>query len=101
MGDGLLLLDGAEVEDVVFVGPDDGDLSVVQIDDRACVGEDRRGVGRDEILVVADRHEERRAEPRRHDRVGLAGRDDGDAVRALDLCEPAGDGLNQRASLEV
>src|SRR5882724_9373712 len=61
------------------------------------MGQHGRGVGRDEILPRADGHEQRRAPPRRDDRVGLARRYHRDAVCALDLVQRPRDRFDQRA----
>ena len=93
----LLLFHRVEVEDAVVAGAHHRDLAVVEIHDRARMREDGRGVRSHEVLAGADRHEQRRAVPRRHDRVGLTGREHRDPVRAVHLVQRARHRLDQRA----
>src|SRR5690606_28262852 len=65
---------------------EDRDLTVVQVDDLARLGQDRRHVARDVVFVaVADPEQERAPPPRRDDLPRLVAAEDRDPVRSLDL----------------
>ncbi len=76
-------------------------LAVVEVDHLPGVLDDRRLVGGDEELAVADAEDDRRAVARGHQHVGLVGRDDGDAVGTVDVAQRGGDGLLEVALVEL
>ena len=69
---------------LVAAGVDHGDLAVVEIDDLLGVAHQRRDVGGDEHLALADADHHRAAVARRDDAVGLARVEHRDAVRPVD-----------------
>ena len=66
-------------------------LAVVEIDDRAGVIEQRRLIGRDEVLALADAEHDRRAVARRDHRARFIRREHHDAVGAIDVAQCRGD----------
>ena len=93
--DCLLLLRSREIHDPVIAGRDLGDFAVIEVDDGARVREHRRCIGRNPILSIADGDEQRRPAARRDERIGLARRDHGDAVRTFDLPQRRGGRVHQ------
>ncbi len=81
------------VVDRVRLAPDVGDVALVEIRDAARHRQQRRGVGGDVVVVLAEADDHRAALARADDAAGLARRDHGDRVRALEL----GDGQLHRA----
>ena len=69
------------------IAADDGNLAVFQKDDISCVRQDRRDVGCDEKLPVANAHHDRRAFPYRDNLARIVGRHEDHAVNALDRTE--------------
>src|SRR4029079_15292676 len=65
----------------------DGVLAVLEIDDVARVGEERRDVGGDDVLVLAEADDKRRAVLGGHDRAGLAAVDHHQRVVPFELLE--------------
>ena len=107
LGDGQLqLLDGnlavlpLQVHDVQRLPLlDDGDFVVVQVHEILGVVDDGRGVGRQEILAVADADGHRAALPGHDDAGGVPLFEDRDGVGADHLLERGADGHLQRALL--
>ena len=62
-----------------------GDVAFFEIDDAARDRQQRRGVGREEVIAVADADDQRAARPRADDAARLARRDHGDRVGAVKL----------------
>ena len=90
-----------DVHHAVAVGREHAEVTVVQVDDLARVREDRRGVGGEEVLAVADADEERTALARGDDLLRVTARHHRDAERALDLAQCRDDRLLQRALVEL
>ena len=84
------------VDDMVAVGRQHGDVAVVEMHHRTRVLQDRRSIGRDEVLVLADAEQHRRPLASHHDLAGFVGRNDGDAVRPHDVLERADDARLER-----
>ena len=82
-----------------FVAFDHGDLPVAHIDEILRVFDDRRGVGREEILAFADAHDHRTALPCGNDPVGVSLLDDGDGIGPDRLTERLLHGFEQRAAV--
>ena len=83
---------------LVAVGADRGDLAVVEMDDAGGVAHERRRIGGEEHLAVADAQHERAAVAGHDQRVGPLGIDDGQAIGADDAPQHrAHDGLERRA----
>ena len=76
-------------------------LAVVEVDHRAGVLEQRRGVRRDEPLVLAHAHQQRRALARRDQHVRLVGRDEREPVGALDVAQRERHRLLEVAAIEL
>ena len=66
-----------------------GHLVVVEINDLRGVLDDRAGIGRDDVFVLAHADDQRRALARDDQRVRLVLADDRDAVRAFASCSAA------------
>lgn len=66
---------------------DDGDLSVVDVDEILRVFDDRRGVRREEIFALADADDHRAALTCGDDLVAVALLDDGDGIGTDHLLE--------------
>ena len=98
---GLSMRVGLEVAHPVAVAGEDHHLAVVEVDHRAGVLQQRRGVGGDEVLVLADAHQQRRALAGRHQHARLVGRDDGEAVGAVDVAQRRGHRLLEVALVEL
>ena len=96
LADPALELLGALIENRVAISREDGYVAVVEIDDFASLGENRRDVAGDVVLAVPEADQQRAALSRRDDLVPVLAGDDGDAVRALNLPQ----GLDYRV-LEV
>ena len=82
---GFLFFRRGQVHDAIVGRRDFGDFAVIEIHDRARVGEHGGRIGRHPVFSVADRDEQRRSTPRCDERVRLAARDDGDAVGTFHL----------------
>lgn len=63
-----------------LVALDHGDLPVAHVDEILRVFDDRRGVGREKILALADAHDHRAALSCGDDPVGVSLFDDGDGI---------------------
>ena len=88
-----------EVEHLVAVLREHAHLAVVQVHDLSGVLQDRRGVARDVVLVVTEADEQRTAVPRADDLVGVAARDDGNPVRALNQVERVDHAVFERVAI--
>jgi hypothetical protein len=77
--------DGVDVEHAIAAGLEHGHVAVLEVDDLARVRKDRRHVGGDEVLVLAEPEEERAPLARGNDLVRVDRRDHGDPVRPLHL----------------
>ncbi len=85
----------------VAVGVEHGELAVLEVDDVAGVAHERRDVGGDEHLVLADADDDGRARARGDDRVRLQGVDHDEPVGALDAGERRAHGVLQREARAV
>ena len=79
--------------------PDDGDVSILQIDHTVGVFDDGAGIRTNEELVVADAHHQRTLLAGGDDLTRVALVDDGDGVGSDDLIECHLHGLEQRELL--
>lgn len=93
----LVVVERHDLEGLVAV--DDGDLSVVDVDEILRVFDDRRGVRREEILALADADNHRAALTCGDDLVAVALLDDGDGIGADHLLEGLLHGFEQRAAV--
>ena len=80
---------------VETVGRDHGHLAIVEVDDLSRVLDDRRDVGCEEVLPIADPDHERAALAGPHDRSRLVGAHHRDPIRAFDVRERPPHGLFQ------
>ena len=79
------------------IRPQNGHLVVVEVDHAAGVFDNGRGIAGDDVFVLADADDQRRALAGHDQRFRLVLANDGDAVGALDLGECRLDGLLQHA----
>ena len=82
-GDALAVV----VEHVPVVGGQDGQLVVLHVNDLVGLADQRGGVARQEVFVLADADDERAAEARAEDDAGEPRTDDAQAVGALEHAE--------------
>ena len=84
---GLIADRRVEIEHPVATARHDGDIAVVEIDHVACVRQNSRRVGGDEVLAVTDADQQRAAFSGGHDLVLFVARDHGKTVRAVALTQ--------------
>jgi len=96
--DGARHARSCRIEDGVRFAPHVGDVALLEIRDTARHLHQRRRVGREEVILLADAHEERAALPRADQTAALARGDHGDRVGALELGDRLPDGLEQIAA---
>ena len=82
-----------EQRDVLLI--DDGVFAILEIDDVARVGEERRDVGGDDVFVFAEADDERRALLGGDDRARLVAVDHHQRVVAFELLERLADGVDE------
>ena len=82
----VFLFDGQlhGVEELDAVAAEDGDLAVLHVDDVTGVFDQRRHVGGDEILALAEAEQQRRVLARGVDMIRIVRAEDAEGVRALD-----------------
>ena len=97
LADFPVLCQRIEAHDPIAVAIEDREVAVLEIHDFARMREDGRRVARHVVLALAQPHEQRAALAGRHDLVGVAARDRGDPVRALDLAQRLDHGILQRS----
>ena len=86
-----------QVGDVDAVRRDQGDVTVVEIDDPSGMRDDGRGVRGDQALPFADADDQRTAFPGDDDATRFIRGNDRDAVSAFDLTQGADDCLPEVA----
>ena len=96
--DGSLDLVAACIVDRERLAAHVGDVALFQIDDPMRDRQQRRGVGGEEMIVVAQTHDQRTACARTYDPARLARRDDGDRIRAGELGNRRAHGAKQIAA---
>jgi hypothetical protein len=75
----------SRVVDRVGLAPYVGDVTLVEVDHAPRHRQERRRIGREEMIAVADADDERASLPRAHDPAGFAGGDHGDGVGTVKL----------------
>ena len=96
--DAALDLVAARIVDRERLAAHVGDVALVEIDDALRDRQQRRGVGGEEVIVLAQADDQRAAGARADDAARLARRDDGDRVRAGELGNRRAHGAQQIAA---
>ena len=87
------------VQDAVAVAADLADVAFLEEDEAARHRQQRRHVGGDEVLAVAQADDDRAALARKDDALGVLLRDHGERIRAFELGDGRADRLEQVAGL--